>query len=355
MAKIDRLLDVLLEKKATDLHLRVGAPPMVRLKGELIAIAEQPLEAGEMDNLLMEIVSLEQRSRVLDEHELDFAYGYAQKAFRGNYFHTIRGLAGVLRRVPLKIPALADLHLPETLSSLVERRSGLVLVTGPARCGKSVTLSSMIQHLNVTRGCHVVSIEDPIEFVHEPRKAQITQREVGLHAPSFAAALRAAIADDAEVIALSDFPDHHTMRLALETASAGVLVIGTMATPNATTTLERIVEDAPVADRPHLRVLLSRTLCGVASQQLVELADGKGRVAAVEIVLASRAVREAIALGQPLNLPSLVLASELTGMQTMDMALEKLVGSGLITPAAALEKAADRDAFLRLGGKTSRM
>jgi len=352
MARIDPLLDALLERRGTDLHLRVGVPPLARVKGELVTVREDPVSAKEMEPLLMEIVTLDQRTRALEELDLDFAYPYGGKAwFRASYFHTVDGLGAVFRRVPMKIPSLSELRLPEALRTLALQRSGLVLVTGGARSGKSVTLAAMLHHLNRARPCHVVTIEDPIEHVHEPERAQITQREVGTHVPSIAEGLLHATRDDANVVAVSDFPSHETMRLALELACSGVLVLGTMTTRTASTTLERILEETPPEDRPHVRNLLARCLSGIASQQLVELADGKGRIAAVEILMGGSAVAAAIREGRAIDLSALILESSSAGTQTMDMALEKLVGERLISPQTALDRATDKDAFLRLGGK----
>jgi twitching motility protein PilT len=352
VAKVDQLLDALLERRGTDLHLRVGVPPLARVRGELVTVREDPVSAQEMEPLLMEIVTLDQRSRALEEHDLDFAYPYGGKAwFRASYLRTVEGLGAVFRRVPMKIPSLSELRLPESLRTLALKRSGLVLLTGGARSGKSVTLAAMLQHLNRARPCHVVTIEDPIELVHEPERAQITQREVGTHVPSIAEGIRGAMRDDANVVAVSDFPTHETLRLALELANAGVLVLGTMTTRSAAGTLERIVDETPPEDRAHVRGLLARCLTGIASQQLVELADGKARIAAVEILMGSDAVSTAIREGKPLDLSALILESTVPGTQTMDMALEKLVGERLITPQTALDKASDRDAFLKMGGK----
>jgi twitching motility protein PilT len=246
--------------------------------------------------------------------------------------------------VPKKIPSVTDLRLPEVLRTLAERRAGLVLLTGGARSGKSVTLAAMIQSINLSRACHVVTLEDPIEFVHEPHKAQITQREIGEHVASFLAGLTGVAYDDADVVAISEIRSHDLMVHALELACAGVLVLGTLPTRGALATLERILDDTPEHDRPHVRRLLANGLAAVVSQQLVDLADGNGKVAAVEVMVVSRAAAAAIRAGKAVDLDALILEPDSAGTQTMDMALEKLVQERAITLETALDKAADRDA-----------
>jgi len=344
--RIDALFDRLLEQKGSDLHLGVGSPPTGRVRGELVALADRLLTQAEMESLLFEITTKEQRKHIVNEWDLDFAYQYGDKArFRANYFYKETGLAAVFRTIPSKVLTLDDLKTPEVVRKLAERRNGLILVTGPTGSGKSTTLAAMINHINRTRPCHVLTIEDPIEFVHEPLTAQITHREVGPHASSFANAIRSAGRENPDVILIGELRTNETMKLALQLASYGVLVFGTVHTNSAPATIERIVNAFPNDEQPQIRGMLSESLAGIVAQQLIKTADGKGRVAALEILIGSHAVASMIRENKGFQLNSLIQSGKAQGMQTMDMALEKLVRLGTITLAAGLEKAEDKDNF----------
>jgi twitching motility protein PilT len=347
--EIDRLFDRLLELKGSDLHLGVGAPPLGRVRGELISLREREVDTGEMERLLLEITSDEQRDAILSEWDLDFAYQYGEKArFRANYFYKQTGLAAVFRTIPSKILTLDDLQVPDAVRRLAERRSGLVLVTGPTGSGKSTTLAAMINNINSTRANHILTVEDPVEFVHEPLRAQITHREVGPHASSFAHAIRSAGRENPDVILIGELRTNETMRLALQLASYGVLVFGTVHTNSAPATIERIINAFPNDEQPQIRGMLAESLVGIVAQQLVKTADGKGRVAALEILLGSHAVAAMIRENKTFQIPSMMQAGKAQGMQTMDLALEKLVRAGTITPQAALDKVEDKDSFKKL-------
>jgi twitching motility protein PilT len=347
--QIDRLFDQLLDLKGSDLHLGVGTPPMARVRGELMNLREEVLTTQELERLLFEITSAEQKKTILDTWDLDFAYQYEEKArFRANYFYKVTGIAAVFRTIPSKVLTLDDLKTPEIVRKLAERRAGLILVTGPTGSGKSTTLAGMINHINNTRPCHVLTIEDPIEFVHSPLRAQITHREVGPHASSFANAIRSAGRENPDVILIGELRTNETMRLALQLASYGVLVFGTVHTNSAPATIERIINAFPTDEQPQIRGMLSESLVGIVAQQLVKTADGKGRVAAQEIMLGSHAVAAMIRENKTFQLPSLIQGGKAQGMQTMDMALEKYVRDGRITPQAALEKVEDKEAFKKL-------
>jgi twitching motility protein PilT len=285
----------------------------------------------------------------LEQWDLDFAYQYGNKArFRANYFYKQTGIAAVFRTIPSTVLTLDDLKTPEAVRKLADRRSGLVLVTGPTGSGKSTTLAAMINHINRTRACHILTIEDPIEFVHEPIRAQVTHREVGPHASSFAHAIRSAGRENPDVILIGELRTNETMRLALQLASYGVLVFGTVHTNSAPATIERIINAFPADEQTQIRGMLAESLIGIVAQQLIKTADGKGRVAAQEILLGSHAVSAMIRENKTFQLPSLMQAGKGQGMQTMDLALEKLVRAGTITPQAALEKADDKEAFKKL-------
>ncbi len=349
MPQIDALFDLLLAQKGSDLHLGVGSPPMGRIRGELIPLRDSLVTTEEIERLLLEIADPGQRKTILETWDLDFAYQYGEKArFRANYFYKETGLAAVFRTIPSKVLTLEDLKTPEVVRRLAERRAGLVLVTGPTGSGKSTTLAGMINHINRTRPCHILTIADPIEFVHEPIMAQITHREVGPHASSFANAIRSAGRENPDVILIGELRTNETMRLALQLASYGVLVFGTVHTNSAPATIERIINAFPADEQPQIRGMLSESLAGIVAQQLVKTADGKGRCAAQEIMLGSHAVAAMIRENKTFQLPSLIQAGKAQGMQTMDIALEKYVRDGMITPQAALEKAEDKDQFKKL-------
>jgi twitching motility protein PilT len=349
MAKIDQLFDRLLEQKGSDLHLGINYPPLIRARGELESLRDEPLTAREMEELLFEIVTAEQKRQITEELDLDFAYAYGNKArFRANYFHKMTGLGAVFRIIPTVIPTLADLACPDAIRVLAERRSGLVLVTGPTGCGKSTTLAAMVHHINRTRACHVLTIEDPVEFVHEPIRCQVTHREVGVHTSSFAAAIRSAAREDPQVILIGELRNNETMKLALQLASFGVLVFATVHTNSAPATIERIINAFPADEQPQVRGMLAESLAGIVAQQLLKTADGKGRLAAHEILIGTTGIASMIREGKTFQIASLMQAGQGVGMQTMDATLEKLLDAGKITGTAAMEKASDKESFRKV-------
>ena len=352
MAKIDALLDELLARRGSDLHLGIGYPPLLRARGELVPLRDAPLDAAEMEALLFEIVTPHEREKITTELDLDFAYAYADKArFRANYFHKTTGLAAVFRTIPAKVLLLDDLGCPEVIRRMSERRAGLLLVTGPTGSGKSTTLAAMIDRINRTRACHILTIEDPVEFVHPPLKAQVTHREVGPDASSFAAAIRSAGREDADVILIGELRNNETMKLALQLASFGVLVFGTVHTNSAAATIDRILNAFPSDEQPQVRGMLSESLLAIISQQLLKSADGKGRCAAYEVLVSSSALAAMIREGKTVQIPSLMQAGQSAGMQTMDMALERLLQKGAVSFEDALEKAIDKETFARANSK----
>jgi twitching motility protein PilT len=352
MPRIDSLFDQLLTAKGSDLHMAVGQPPMARVRGELITLREGAVSDIEMQELLFEITNEQQRTQIVNEWDLDFAYAFGTRArFRANYFYKQSGLAAVFRTIPSKVLTLAELKTPEIVRKLSERRAGLILVTGPTGSGKSTTLAAMIDHINRSRACHILTIEDPIEFVHEPHKSQITHREVGPHASSFAAAIRSAGRENPDVILIGELRTNETMKMALQLASYGVQVFGTVHTNSAPATIERIVNAFPNDEQPQVRGMLAESLAGIVAQQLLRTADGAGRVAAHEILVGSTAVASIIREAKAFQLHSLMQAGRGQGMQTMDMALEQLVRAGTVDLQAALEKAEDKDAFRKTFAK----
>ena len=349
MPRIDRMFDTLLTQGGSDLHLGVGYPPLIRLRGDLVAMRPESMDPAEMEALLFEIVTPDQRKTITETFDLDFAYGYGDKArFRANYFYKTTGLAAVFRTIPTRVLTLEDLGCPPSVKKLSERRAGLVLVTGPTGSGKSTTLAAMIDHINKTRACHVLTIEDPVEFVHQPQKAQITHREIGAHASTYAHAIRSAGREDPNVILIGELRTNETMKLALQLASFGILVFATVHTNSAAATIDRIVNAFPADEQPQVRGMLSEGLAGIVAQQLARTADGKRRVAVHEILMGSPALASLIRENKTFQIPSLMQGGQAQGMQTMDMALERLVKAKEITGETALEKALDKESFAKL-------
>jgi twitching motility protein PilT len=346
MPRIDKLFDELLARKGSDLHLSVGHPPMGRVHGELTNLREEPVAAAEVEPLLFEILSDAQRHRIKSDLDLDFAHAYADKArFRANYFYKLTGLAAVFRAIPTQVLTLEQLHCPEAVRKLADRRAGLVLVTGTTGSGKSTTLAAMVRHINQTRACHVLTIEDPVEFVHTGDKAQITHREIGRDAPTFAAAIRNAGREDPNVVLIGELRGPETMKLAVQLASFGVLVFATVHTNSAAATIDRILNSFPAEEQPQVRGLLAECLAGVIAQQLVKAADGKGRCGVYEILVATSGISAMIREGKTFQIPSAMQSGQVLGMQTMDMALERLVKEGRVKREVALDYASDRESL----------
>jgi twitching motility protein PilT len=355
MAAIDALFEVLLREGGSDLHLGVGMPPLIRARGELSPIRNSEVSADEMQRLLYEIITPEQKKTIDEDLDLDFAYAFKHHArFRANYFWKTSGLAAVFRTIPTRVLTLEQLSCPDAIKKMAERRNGLVLVTGPTGSGKSTTLAAMIDHINKTRACHVLTVEDPVEFVHQPNRAQITHREIGTHAASFATAIRSAGREDPDVILIGELRNNETMKLALQLASFGVLVFATLHTNSAPSTIDRMINAFPSDEQPQVRGMLAESLAGIIAQQLLKTADGKGRVAAHEILVGTSALSAMIREGKTYQIPSIMQGAQALGMQTMDQALERLVTKGKVSPEAALEKAIDKESFGKFVDRSKR-
>ncbi|MCA9629638.1 MAG: PilT/PilU family type 4a pilus ATPase [Myxococcales bacterium] len=349
MAQIDRLFDVLLERGGSDLHLSVGYPPMIRAKGDLVRISQTPISRETMDPLLQEICDAERFATFKQTGDLDFAYAYGNKArFRANYLWKTTGPGAVFRTIPSKILTAEQLDLPAAVVKLATRRAGLVLVTGPTGSGKSTTLAAMINHINAARPGHILTVEDPVEFVHQPIKCQITHREVGLDTPTFADAIRSAGRENADVILVGELRGPETMRLALQLASFGCLVFATVHTNSAPATIDRFINAFPNSQQGQIRGMLSDALAGIVAQQLLKRADGTGRIAAHEILIANPGVASAIREAKTSMIVNLIQGGAQQGMQSLDSALERLFASGLVTAEDALEKANDKEYFARI-------
>ena len=349
MAAIHAFFDRLLEIKGSDLHLAADLPPMYRVNGELQPFGASPLGDKNLEAILLEVLDAEQRTAFLRDLDLDFAIDHgADLRLRANYFWKSSGPGAVFRTIPTTVRCLEDLGTPLAIQLLAERRSGLVLVTGPTGSGKSTTLAAMVDHINFTRACHILTVEDPVEFVHVPKLAHVTHREVGHDASSFASAIRSAGREDADVILIGELRTNETMKLALQLASFGILVFGTLHTNNAASTVDRILNAFPTDEQGQIRGMLAESLAGIVAQQLVRTADGRGRMAAHEILLGSPALASMIRDGKTFQIPNLMQGGQAQGMQTMDMALMRLVENHVVSATTALEKASDKDAFERV-------
>jgi len=346
MAKIDRLFRYLVEKEGSDLHLLQDHVPKIRVHGELEAVEGHDVLTEEMlRDYLHEIVRDEQRERYEAGGDLDFAYGLAGVArFRCNFLKQVHGRGAVFRQIPDEILTAQQLGLPPAVENAAHLRSGLVLVTGPTGSGKSTTLAAVIDLINRTYRKHIITVEDPIEFVHQNRLSVLTQREVGQHTDSFAAALRAAVREDPDVVLVGEMRDLETISLALTAAELGLLVFGTLHTNSAAKTIDRIIDVFPAARQPMIRTMLSESVQGIFSQTLCKKKP-KGRVAAVEILVRREGLGNMIREGAISKITSLIEGGKQEGMQTMDQALMQHLEAGLITGDTAYIKAFDKSRF----------
>ena len=349
MTAISLLFDALLDRGGSDLHLGAGYPPMLRIRGDLIPDGDHVLTAADVDALLAPLLSREQAAQFAATGDLDFAHAHGTRArFRANYLRKTTGPGAVFRAIPSEILSLDALGVPAGLRKLVELRSGLVLVTGPTGSGKSTTLAAMLDHINRTRRGHILTIEDPIEFVHQSRTCLVTHKEVGDHVPSFLEAIRSAGRENADVILVGELRGAGTMKAALQLASFGILIYATVHTNSASATIDRFINAFPAEQQPQIRGLLADSLAGVVAQQLLRRADIKGRVAAHEILLANHALASLIREAKTSQIASLIQSGVSEGMQSMDTALERLVSAGMVRARDALDKALDKETFARL-------
>jgi twitching motility protein PilT len=328
------LLKETVSKRASDLHISAGEPPRMRLDGDLVTLDYPALSADEASALAFELCSPERRKRFEQDHDIDFSHAIPGVGrFRVNIFLQARGPGAVLRTIPTEIPSIEALQLPMLLTRLCERERGLVLVTGPTGSGKSTTLAAMVDLINQTWDAHILTIEDPIEFVHMSKRCLVNQREVGVHTESFSSALRSALREDPDVILVGEMRDLETISLALTAAETGHLVFGTLHTSSAAKTMDRIIDVFPAAQQNQIRAMLAESLEAVVAQQLLKKKEG-GRVAACEILVGNTAVRNLIREGKLHQIPSMMQTGQQAGMQTFDMAVADLAKRGLIEPVA---------------------
>lgn len=343
---ISELLAFSVKNKASDLHLSAGLPPMIRVHGDVRRINLPPLEHKDVHGMIYDIMNDGQRKAYEENLEIDFSFAIPGLArFRVNAFNQDRGAAAVLRTIPSKILSLEDLHAPKIFAELSLKPRGLVLVTGPTGSGKSTTLAAMVNHVNENEYAHILTIEDPIEFVHDSKKCLINQREVGPHTHSFSNALRSALREDPDVVLVGELRDLETIRLALSAAETGHLVFGTLHTSSAAKTIDRIIDVFPGDEKEMVRAMLSESLQAVISQTLLKTKDGGGRVAAHEIMLGTPAIRNLIREAKIAQMYSAIQTGANVGMQTLDSNLAELVKRNVISNAAARAAAKTPDNF----------
>ncbi len=334
MPKLDftHLLKTAIERNASDLHLTVGEPPMLRIHGSIQPMNEkdQPLSPEDLHHSLYDILTEEQRERFERHKEIDLAVELKDVGrFRANIFYTRRGVGAAFRHIPFKIRSLAELGLPEeTLQQISDRKKGLILVTGPTGSGKSTTIAAMIDYINSTRNEHIITIEDPIEFVHEHKRCIVNQREVGSNTLSFSNALKSALREDPDVILVGEMRDLETISLALTAAETGHLVFSTLHTMNAPKTVDRVIDVFPPEQQQQIRIMFAEAIVAIISQVLIKKKDGSGRFAALEIMIATTAVKNLIREGKTHQLSSIIQTSQKIGMQNMDQVLKNLAMTG---------------------------
>jgi twitching motility protein PilT len=347
MAKLDQLFKLMKDQDASDLHLTTGAPPYLRLHGEMVKLKYHELTAEECQALIFEILTEKQKRQFVEAWELDCSYHLESVGrFRVNVFMQRRGIGAVFRIIPEKIKTVQELNLPDSLLEIVNVHKGLILVTGPTGSGKSTTLASLIHHINSTEQAHILTIEDPIEFVHPSIKSLVNQREVSSHTKSFANALRAALREDPDIILVGEMRDLETIQLAMTAAETGHLVFGTLHTNSAPKTVDRIIDVFPQEQQAQIRVMLSESLRGVIAQTLLPKPDGKGRVACIEVLVNTFAVGNLIREGKTFQIPSIMQTNKGEGMITFESYVADLLKRGLI---------AQKDAATFLGKKAAHL
>ena len=346
MAQIDQFLKVLVEQSGSDLHLTVGAPPIMRVHGHLQRLKFRDLTSKDLETLVYEVMEEEWRIKFVDRLDYDFAYEIPGLArFRVNVFWQRKGMGAVLRTIPSEVMTADDLNLPDAVHKLCMLTKGLVLVTGPTGSGKSTTLAAMVDLINETRSDHILTIEDPIEFVHKNKKCLVNQREVSTNTKSFANALRAALREDPDVIMVGEMRDLETIELGITAAETGHLVFGTLHTNSAPKTVDRIIDSFPADEQEQIRSMLAESLKGVVAQVLLRAKDGKSRFAAMEIMVGTSAIGNLIRENKIHQIPSIIQTAKKDGMQLLDQHILEFLMSGRVTPEEAYMKANNKQAF----------
>ena len=354
MARIDAFLKLGTQQGCSDIHLAVGVPPMLRMYGDLVPIKFRDLRDTELEGYVLEILTPSQAEQFNQGHDVDFSYVSGDGGrFRVNVFRKDTGVGAVFRAIPSEIPSLDKLGLPPVVKKLCDYHQGMILVTGSTGSGKSTTLAAMIDLLNTTRKLNIISLEDPIEFVHRSKQAQVIQRELGTHLPSFAEGVRAAMREDPDVILLGEMRDAETISMAMTAAETGHLVLGTLHTTGAVKTIDRIIDALPIEEREQTKSFLSQSLLAVVTQVLCKTVDGQGRKAVCEVMVMTKAIAKLIQSDQSHQIPSQVQMGREFGMQLMDQALLAAVQAKEIDPDHAYSFASDKRVLQKFVTDTS--
>ena len=328
---INKLLEYSIDSGASDLHLSVGSVPMVRINGTMKPLDMDPLLEDDMESIIPQVMDEDQIQVFQEKKEIDFSASLDGKGrFRVNFFNQVKGLAGVFRIIPEVVKDSEELGIPPVLMNLALLDRGLVLLTGPTGSGKSTTLASMVDHINIKRKCHIITIEDPVEYYHHTKESLINQRELGANTHSFANAMRAALREDPDVILVGEMRDLETISLALTAAETGHLVLSTLHTSSAVKTIDRIIDIFPPGQKGQIRSMLSESLEAVIAQKLLPTKDGKSRVPACEVMIATTAIRNLIREDRIYQIPSIIQSGGVEGMQSLDQDLQRLVTQGSI-------------------------
>ncbi len=346
MPRIDAFLKLGLAQGCSDVHLAVGVPPMLRMNGDLMPIKFRDLRDNELEGYVTEILTKTQLERFHQGHDIDFSYVSEDGGrFRVNVFRKETGVGATFRSIPSEIPSIDRLNLPPIIKKLCDYHQGMILVTGSTGTGKSTTLASMIDLLNQSRRLNIISLEDPIEFVHRSKNSQVIQRELGTHLPSFAEGVRAAMREDPDVILVGELRDAETISMAMTAAETGHLVLGTLHTTSAVKTIDRVIDALPVDEREQTKSFLAQSLIAVVTQVLVKSADGHGRRAVCEVMVMTKAIAKLIMSDQTHQVPSQLQTGREFGMQLMDMALLSAIRAKEIDPDDAFAYASDKRQF----------
>ncbi len=348
MARLDAFLKLGREQGCSDVHLAVAMPPMLRMSGDLMPIKFRELEERELTAYLTEILTPNQKSQYQSGNDLDFSYSAEDVGrFRANYFHKSTGPGAVFRYIPPEVPTIESLSLPAVVNTLVEHQQGMILVTGATGTGKSTTLAAIINHLNETRSDNIISLEDPIEFIHKSKRSQVVQREIGTHVEGFAQGLRAALREDPDVILVGELRDAESVSMAMTAAETGHLVLGTLHTSTAVKSIDRIIDAVPIEQREQSKTFLAQSLLGVLTQILVKVPEGHGRKAVIESMVMTRAIGKLIMEDKIHMIPSQIQTGKDRGMQLMDQALLEAIEAKEIDPDDAYRYAKEQQKFKR--------
>ena len=354
MARIDAFLKLGTQQGCSDVHLAVGVPPMLRMNGDLMPIKFRDLRDAELEGYIAEILTRSQNQHFAKGQDLDFSYVSAEGGrFRVNVYRKETGVGATFRAIPSTVPTLEKLALPPVVTKLCDFHQGMVLVTGSTGTGKSTTLAAMIDHLNATRRLNIISLEDPIEFVHASKQSQIIQRELGTHIPSFAEGVRAAMREDPDVILVGELRDAETISMAMTAAETGHLVLGTLHTTGAVKTIDRVIDALPVEEREQTKSFLAQNLLAVVTQVLVKTADGHGRKAICEVLVMTKAIAKLIQTEQTHQIPSQLQMGRDLGMHLLDQALLAAIAARTIDPDDAYSYASDKRLFQKYVTDTS--